>query len=444
MKKNDYVDLTCTYLSNDAKGVCKTNDFCFYVDNLLPNESCNAIVEGINGKTVYARIMELNNKSTDRVDVKCNSYEKCGGCNLLHYSYNKQLEFKRNNIHLLFKNKGINAHILEVIGMNNPFNYRNKVIASVSLNNKKIVYGMYEENSHDVVYNKNCLIQNKKLNELLIFIKEELDNLKIKPEGFGGVLRHIMMRIGINTNEVLIVFVTNSEMFPGRNELVKALTKKHKEIKTIIQNINPRITPIVFGNKERILYGPGFITDKLLNNSYKISYRSFYQVNPIQTEILYKKAIELANLNKNEVVLDCYCGIGTISLSLAKQVKQVIGVEIVKEAVNDAINNAKHNNINNAKFICDDCKKFMNNYDGIIDTLFVDPPRSGLDNEFIKSVRRLKPKKIIYISCNPSTQVDDISKILDLYNIKEVQPVDLFPNTIHVETIVQLLYRHQK
>ena len=438
MKKNDYVDLTCAYLSNDAKGVCKKNDFCFYVDELLPSESCNAIVEGIKGKTIYARIIELNNKSVDRVNVNCTNYDKCGGCNLLHLSYNKQLEFKKNNIRLLFKNKGINVSIKDTLGMNNPYNYRNKVIASVSYQNKKIVYGMYEENSHEVVYNKNCLIQNKKLNELLISIKEELDNLKIKPEGFGGVLRHIMMRIGINTNEVLVVFVTNSEMFPGRNELVKALTKKHKEIKTIIQNINPRITPIVFGNKDRILYGSGFITDKLLNNSYKISYRSFYQVNPIQTEILYSKAIELANLNKSDIVLDCYCGIGTISLSLSNKVKQVIGVEIVKDAINDAINNAKHNNITNAKFICDDCKKFMNNYNSNINTLFVDPPRSGLDYEFIKSVRRLKPNKIIYISCNPTTQVDDISKLLDLYDIKEVQPVDMFPNTLHCENICLL------
>ena len=438
MKKNDYIDLTCAYLSSDAKGVCKTNDFCFYVDNLLPNESCNAIVEGINGKTVYARVIDLINKSKDRVDVKCNSYTKCGSCKLLHLDYKKQLEFKKNNISLLFKNKGIKASVNECIGMDSPFNYRNKVIASVSYENKKIVYGMYEENSHEVVYNKNCLIQNKVLNDILVSIKEELDKLKIKPEGFGGVLRHIMLRIGIVTNEVLVVFVTNNDLFPGRNELVKNLTKKHKEIKTIIQNTNPRNTPIVFGNKERILYGPGFITDKLLGNSYKISYRSFYQVNPIQTEKLYSTSIDLAKLNKTDIVLDCYSGIGTISLSMAKSVKEVIGVEIVKEAVNDAINNAKHNNINNARFYLDDCKKFMNNYSGRIDCLFVDPPRSGLDIEFIKSVKRLKPKKIIYISCNPVTQVDDLSKMLDLYDLKVVQPVDMFPHTIHCENICLL------
>ena len=436
MKKNDFLDLTCTYLSNDAKGVCKTNDFCIYVDNLLPNEKCNAIVEGINGKTIYAKMLDLMEKSIDRVDVKCSSYTKCGSCKLLHLNYKKQLEFKRNNVSLLFKNKGIKVNVKECIGMDEPFNYRNKVIASVSYQNKKIVYGMYEENSHNVTYNKNCLIQNKTLNTILESIKEELDKLKIKPEGFGGVLRHIMLRIGIHTNEVLVVFVTNNDLFPGRNELVKNLTKKHKEIKTIIQNTNPRVTPIVFGNKDRILYGPGFITDKLLGNSYKISYRSFYQVNPIQTEKLYSKAIELAQLSKSDIVLDCYSGIGTISLSLAKSVKQVIGVEIVKDAVSDAINNAKHNNITNARFYTDDCKKFMNTYNGEIDTLFVDPPRSGLDNEFIKSVRRLKPKKIVYISCNPNTQVEDIYKLLDLYDIKEIQPVDLFPHTIHCENIV--------
>lgn len=441
MKKNDYVDLTCTYLSSDAKGVCKTNDFCFYVDYLLPKENANCIVEGVNGKTVYARLIDLMEKSSDRVNVKCNSYTKCGSCKLMHLDYKKQLEFKKNNIHLLFKNKGINAKINDCIGMNDPFNYRNKVIASVSFENKKIVYGMYEENSHEVVYNKNCLIQNKILNDILVSIKEELDKLKIKPEGFGGVLRHIMLRIGIKTNEVLVVFVTNNEMFPGRNELVKNLTKKHKEIKTIIQNTNPRNTSVVFGNKDRILFGYGFINDELLGIKYKISHKSFYQVNPIQTEKLYSKAIELAKLNKGDVVLDCYSGIGTISLSISKYVKEVIGVEIVKEAVNDAISNAKLNNIKNARFYLDDCKKFMINYHGIIDSLFVDPPRSGLDNEFINSIKRLKPKKIIYISCNPITQVDDLSKLLELYDIKEIQPFDMFPHTIHCENIVSLVLK---
>ena len=438
MKKNDYVDLKCSYLSNDAKGVCKTNDFCFYVDYLLPNETCNALVEGINGKTVYARIVDLMDKSNDRINVKCNSYMKCGSCKLLHLKYDKQLEFKKNNIKEYFKKIGVNTKINDVIGMNEPFNYRNKVIASISYNNKKIVYGMYEENSHEVVYNKDCLIQNKTLNNILVTIKEELDKLKIKPEGFGGVLRHVMLRIGIKTNEVLVVFVTNNDIFPARNELVKALVSKHKEIKTIIQNTNPRNTSIVFGNKDRILYGPGFITDILLNNKYKISHKSFYQVNPVQTEKLYSKAIELAKLNKDDIVLDCYSGIGTISLSMAKSVKQVIGVEIVKEAVNDAIGNAKYNNINNVRFYLDDCKKFMNNYNSKIDCLFVDPPRSGLDQEFIKSVRRLKPKKIVYISCNPITQVEDICRLFDLYDVIEVTPVDMFPHTIHVENVALL------
>ena len=439
MKKNDYLDLKCTYLSSDAKGVCKTDDFCFYVDYLLQDEEANCQVTGINGKTVYAKLISLDKESKDRVKVNCLSYTKCGSCKMLHLNYLKQLEFKKNNIKDLFNKIGVNTKINDCIGMSNPFNYRNKVIASVSYDNvKKIVYGMYEENSHSVTYNKDCLIQNKLLNDILKSIKEELDKLKIKPEGFGGVLRHIMLRIGINTNEVLVVFVTNNDIFHARNELVKNLVKKHKEIKTIIQNTNPRNTSVVFGPKDRILYGTGFITDKLLNIKYKISHKSFYQVNPMQTEVLYKKAIDLANLNKNEVVLDCYSGIGTISLSIANYVKNVIGVEIVKEAVNDAINNAKINNIFNARFYLDDCKKFMNNYHNTIDTLFVDPPRSGLDKEFINSIKRLKPKKIIYISCNPITQVDDISNLLELYNIKEIQPVDMFPHTIHCENICLL------
>lgn len=444
MKKNDFIDVKCNYLSNDAKGVCKTNDFCVFVDYMLKDEEASCQISGINGRTIYARLLDLTKKSVDRVDVKCNTYTKCGSCKLLHLKYEKELEFKKNNIITYFKEKGIKINALDTIGMKDPYYYRNKVIASVSLENKKIVYGMYEEASHDVVYNKNCLIQNKLLNELLESIKVELDKLKIKPEGFGGVLRHIMLRIGIKTNQVLVVFVTNSDLFPGRNELVKALTKKHKEIKTIIQNTNPRNTSVVFGDKTRILYGVGYITDILLNNSYKISYKSFYQVNPIQTEILYQKAIELADLKVSDLVLDCYSGIGTISLSVAKSVREVIGVEIVKEAVNDAISNAKFNNINNARFYCLDCKKFMNECNYKIDCLFVDPPRSGLDFEFIKSVKRLKPRKIVYISCNPVTQASDIAKLIDLYDIKSCQPIDLFPHTVHVENICLLTLKNQK
>lgn len=438
MKKNDFLDLKCTYLSTDAKGVCRTDGFCFYVDNLLKDEECNAQITGINGKTVYAKVMDITKKSVDRVDVKCKSFDRCGGCHLLHLKYDKQLEFKRDNVKKYFKDQGINVKVHDTTGMDEPFYYRNKVIASVSLDKNKIIYGMYEENSHEVIYNNNCLIQNKLLNEILISIKEILDKLKIKPEGFGGVLRHIMLRIGVKTNEVLVVFVTNSDLFPARKELVNALISKHKEIKTIIQNTNPRKTSVVLGDKDKVLYGPGFIYDILLGNKYKISAKSFYQINPVQTEKLYTKAIELANLNKNEVVMDAYCGIGTIGLSLAKNVKELIGVEIVKEAINDAINNARINNITNARFYCDDCKKFMINNHIHIDTLFVDPPRSGLDKEFINSIKRLKPKKIIYISCNPITQAENIRELIDLYSVSEIYPFDLFPLTLHTESVCLL------
>lgn len=444
MKKNDYIDLTCQYLAADGKGVVKTNDYCFYLDNFLPNEKCNAIIEGINGKTVYARVVDLENKSNDRVNVKCNTYDKCGSCKLLHLDYKKQLEFKKNNVIQLFKNQGLKVKVNDCVGMDNPLNYRNKTIASFSMNKNKVIYGMYEEGSHDVVYNDSCLIQNKTINDILKTIKLEMDNLKIKVEGFNGVLRHVMLRIGVKTNEVLVVFVTNNEMFPGRNELVKRLTTKHKEIKTIIQNTNPRNTSVVLGDKERVLFGPGFIFDELLGIRYKISAKSFYQVNPIQTEKLYSKAIELAKISKNDTVMDAYCGIGTIGLSLAKYAKNVIGVEINKDAINDAINNAKANHITNARFFASDVKAYMKDFNGVVDTLIIDPPRSGCDIEFLNSVKKLKPKKIVYISCNPVTQVSDISKLSDLYSVSEAYPFDMFPNTIHVECVALLSLKSAK
>lgn len=438
MKKNDLVKVKCEYLSYDCKGVCKGENNAFYVPFLLPGDEAQIKVNNVSGKTVYGEIELIITPSPDRINPKCNSYMKCGSCQLMHYNYFKQLEYKKNNVYLDFKKENLKVFVNDTIGMSNPYNYRNKVIASFGMRNKEIIYGMFEEGTHNIISNNNCMIQDDILNKILASLKDLMSKMKIYPEGYNkGVLRHVLLRRGFKTNEVMVVFVTNSDMFPGRNDLVKQLVSKHKEIKTVVQNTNSRITPIVLGDKERVLYGSGFIFDELLGIRFKISPKSFYQVNPIQTEVLYSEAIKLADLKKTDVVLDAYCGVGTISLAVSSKCKRVIGVEIVKEAINDAINNAKNNKIENARFFCEDAKKFMRNLNEKIDCLIVDPPRSGCEEDFIKSVINLKPKKIVYVSCNPVTQARDISNLVG-YKIEKVQPVDMFPFTNHVECIVCL------
>lgn len=424
--------LTCDFLDKEGKGIIKEKNL--RLNNLLPGE----VIEYNN------RIEKYIKQSPDRVKVKCGVYNDCGGCNLLHYDYNKQLEFKTIQVARFFKNNGIIFHVEDTIGSKRNIKYRNKAFQSYSLSKlKNVTSGMYEEDTHKVINTNNCLLIHDVQNEIFNTIKELMNKYKIKPYNDfikDGIIRHVMIRVGVKTNEIMVVIITKSDMFPARHEFIKELINKHSNITTIIQNVNPRQTSIVLGEKERVLYGNGYIYDILLGNKYKISSKSFYQVNPYQTEVLYSKAIELAELKKTDTVLDCYSGIGTISLSVAKSVKQVVGVEIVKDAVNDAKTNAKINNINNALFINEDALKFMVNNKQKFDCVFIDPPRRGCDEKFIQALALLEPKKIIYISCGPETQASDIKLLKQIrnYEIKKIQPVDMFPNTHHVECITLL------
>lgn len=436
MKKNDIVKGKIEYISDDYKGVLKVNGITVYVPYVIDSEEVEISIDDIKGNVAHATLIKVIKESEKRTKPKCDSYMKCGSCKFRHALYEYELEKKRQYVESVYRKEGIKVKVNPVLGMNPYGNYRNKVIASFKTNKGKIQYGMYEEDTHNVVHIPSCAIQNDLLNEILKTIKNILESLRIRLEDNGGVLRHVMLRIGVKTNEVLVCFVTNSEMFPARGELVKALTKAHKEIKTITQNINPRKTSVVFGDKERILFGPGYIEDILLSNRYRISTRSFYQINPIQTEKLYSKAIELAKINKEDVVLDCYSGIGTIALSVSRNAKEVKGVEIVRSAVNDAITNAKTNGIKNARFYLDDAKDFMDSYASKVDCVFIDPPREGSNPIFLNALMRLSPKKIVYISCNPQTQARDVALLKKKYNITEVYPVDMFPRTAHVETVV--------
>lgn len=371
----------------------------------------------------------------------CDHYKNCGACSLLHLDYPAQLARKREAVVRAFAAAGLRPQVHEVAGMDEPFHYRNKVIANVSMRGGRIVCGMYEEYSHKVVGTPDCMLQDETLNAVLAAIESELNALHIRAYGFGGVLKQILLRIGVSTGQVLVVFVTSDDMFHGRGELVKRIVAAQPRIRTVIQNTNPRETSVVLGDREKVLYGPGAIYDDLLGRRYRISAKSFYQINPTQTAKLYSKALELAHIGPGDVVMDAYCGIGTIGISASGNAGEVIGVEINRDAVRDAIGNARHNSADNVRFYCDDVKKFMRNFDSHVDVLIVDPPRSGCDAEFIEAVKKLRPGRMVYVSCNPETQATDISRLSGMYSCTEAWPVDMFPHTAHIENVCLLTLR---
>ena len=429
---------------------------------------------------------------------KCVAYERCGACAMLETPYAEQLARKRDAVARAFRAESLRVQVQDVCGMEEPFHYRNKVIAAVSMRGSRIVCGLYEESSHRVVPMAGCLLQDERLNAVLATLESLLNSLKIKPFGYGGTLKHILLRLGARTGQVLVVLVTSEELMHGRKELLARLRAAHPEIKTAVQIIQPRQTSVVLGEREKVLFGPGYIVDELLGRRYKISARSFYQVNPLQTERLYAKALSLAALQPGETLLDAYCGIGTIGLSAvgassvfgvqnrpnrtsepekrasgvqngaectsgaengASGVQQqpdlhpgaeavrVIGVEINRDAVQDAIANARANGIRDARFYCADVSAFMRDFDAPVDVLMLDPPRAGCDEEFLRAVLQMAPRRIVYVSCNPATQARDVAFLTarsrrgaPSYALApEAWPFDLFPHTAHVENIVSLV-----
>ena len=374
-------------------------------------------------------------------NIKCPVSNKCGGCNYIEMDYGKQLSIKQKEVNKLLSSFG---KVDNIVGMEDPYHYRNKVHAVFSFKKGgKIISGVYKEGTHIVVPVEKCLIENEKADEIIATIRELLKSFKMKifDEDTGyGFFRHVLIRTGRSTGEIMVILVVASNVFPSRNNFVKALTKAHPEITTIVMNINDKKTSMVLGDQERVLYGKGFIEDVLCGKRFRISSKSFYQVNPVQTEILYNMAVDYANLTGNETVFDAYCGIGTIGIVAAAGAKEVIGVELNKDAVKDAIKNAKINEVKNITFYNNDAGVFMTQYannDGKADVVFMDPPRSGSTEEFMQHMVNLAPKRVVYVSCNPQTLARDLKFLVKKgYEVERISPVDMFPHTGHVETVV--------
>lgn len=382
-------------------------------------------------------------KRKDKTPELCPVYKKCGGCQYQGVPYREQLKTKEKQVRKLLSSY---CTVHPIIGMETPYHYRNKVHAVFDHDRRGNAFsGVYQKGTHQVVPVECCMIEDQKADEIIGTIRGMLKSFKIRTydEDTGyGLLRHVLIRRGFASGEIMVVLVTASPIFPSKNNFVKALRKVHPEITTIIQNINGRGTSMVLGERENVLYGKGFIFDTLCGNTFRISSKSFYQVNPVQTEKLYGKAIELAGLTGKETVIDAYCGIGTIGLIAAKNAGQVIGVEANKAAVRDAISNAKMNNAKNIRLYCADAGEFMAEQGMKVDVVIMDPPRSGSDETFLKCLVKTKPRKVVYVSCNPETLARDLKYLVKHgYEAKGVWPVDCFAWTDHVETCVLLSRR---
>ena len=373
----------------------------------------------------------------------CKAAKKCGGCQYQGIPYEKQLQDKQKAVRQLMQPFCKTAGIT---GMKDPYHYRNKVHAVFA--RKKdgtIISGVYEEGTHRVVPVETCQIEDEKADAIINDIRGLLKSFKIKiyNEDTGyGLLRHVLIRRGFSTGEIMVVLVLGFPVMPSKNNFVKALRKLHPEITTVVLNVNDKRTSMVLGDRETTIYGKGYIEDVLCGLRFRISSKSFYQINPVQTEKLYGKAMELAGLSGTERVIDAYCGIGTIGMVAAKSAKEVIGVELNPDAVRDAVKNAKHNQMKNIRFYQEDAGRFMEKMAALgekADVVFMDPPRSGSTEQFMKSVVTLAPKKIVYISCDPQTQARDL-KYLTRYGYKAMgaYPYDMFPFTKHAENIVLL------
>ncbi len=370
----------------------------------------------------------------------CPVFKQCGSCQYLDVPYQEQLKVKQANMQKLL---GSFCKVYPIVGMDNPYHYRNKVHAVFGFRKGEAISGVYQAGTHKLVPVEQCKIEDKKADEIIGTIRGMLKSFKIRTydEDSGyGLLRHVLVKRGFATNEIMVVLVTASPIFPSKNNFVKALRQKHPEITTVIQNVNGRVTSMVLGDREQVLYGKGYIEDVLCGCRFRISSKSFYQVNPVQTEVLYQKAIELAGLTGKETVLDAYSGIGTIGIIASKKAGQVISVELNKDAVKDANSNAKINGVKNIKFFCNDAGKFMNQMaqqGETLDVVFMDPPRSGSTEEFMRAVAAVKARKVVYISCGPEALARDLKVFERLgYGAKGAWGVDMFPHTGHVESVV--------
>ena len=438
-----FIKGTAIDLSSEGKGVVKYRNDIIFVDGLFPDEEADIEILYQRAGVYFGKVKHLYTISKERIQPRCKICTSCGGCQYQQLAYSAQLKYKTKRVkEALSRIAHVKQDVLPCIGASNPYNYRNKIqVPFVKDRNGVVKFGFYKENTHIIMPIKECAIEDKRAASILWDIKLLLEDMNIptyNEDSGRGILRYVLIRTSHHYDELMVVLVTTQMNFPGQRNFVNELVAKHPEITTVVENVNSRKTNVILGDKEKVLYGLGHIKDDILGLTFEISASSFFQINPEQVEKLYATALKLVEPKKEEIVLDAYSGVGTIGLIAARNAKKVISVEINKSAHKNAIENAKRNGISNIQFVCDDAGKFITKYIGDIDVLIMDPPRSGSDETFLSTVINKRIKKIIYVSCNPETLARDIEYLSTLYEVKYVQPVDMFPMTAHVETVVEL------
>ena len=451
VEKNKEYILDIISIGYEGEGIAKIEGYPIFIEGAILGEKVKVLIVKVKKNYAYGKLIEVIEPSSERIEPKCSIYKRCGGCTVQHMSYKKQLDYKFERVKdCITKIGGLSEELVKYpIGMNNPERYRNKVQLPVGMVKGELNIGFYSSRSHNIIDLDTCLIQDKVADRVTNLAKQWMLKYNIQPASVDGVfnkkglIRHIMIRKGFTTNEVMVVLVSTKEKIPYINEFINEIVEKIDGIKSIVLNVNKENTNVILGQECMTLWGEDTITDYIDNFKFNISPLSFFQVNPVQTEKLYSKALEYAGLTGEEIVFDAYCGTGTITLFLSQKAKKVYGVEIIEPAIINARENARINNIENAEFFVGKSEEVIPELieKGIVpEVIVVDPPRKGCDIKLLEAIGKAKPNKVVYVSCDPSTLARDL-KILEEqgYKTEEVQPVDMFPMTSHIENVTLLV-----
>ncbi|KYG35509.1 23S rRNA (uracil(1939)-C(5))-methyltransferase RlmD [Priestia endophytica] len=448
VKVGQHVPLTIKRLGINGEGVGYFKKQVVFVPGALPNEEVIAEITNVKHKFAEGRVKRIRKMSDDRVKAPCPIYEKCGGCQLQHLSYEGQLKAKRDIVVQAFERHGnvrnLEKKLEQTIGMEEPWKYRNKAQFQVGLLKGKVIAGLYGANSHRLININECIVQRPETTKVINNVKQILQDLKISiydERKRKGLVRTIVTRIGVSTGEVQLVLITSKEELPKKDLLIQEVKKRLPEVKSIMQNVNGQKTSLIFGDKTFTLDGKETIEEVLGDLSFDLSARAFFQLNPTQTVKLYDEVKKEAGLTGKEKIVDAYCGVGTIGLWLADEAGEIRGMDVIEDSIVDANKNAKAKGYDNAHYVVGKAEYWMPKWvkEGWKpDVVVVDPPRTGCDEKLLKTILNVKPKKVVYVSCNPSTLAKDVKILTKLYKVERIQPVDMFPQTAHVESVTTL------